>query len=94
MSRLTTLESLGSELAAAAADGDWARVLELDAARGELIAALSAEGGAAVRAALEQALAVTREALARAEDARSGVADELRGLRRGQRGAHAYQGKA
>jgi hypothetical protein len=33
---------------------------------------------------------VTREALARAEDARSGVAEELRGLRRGQRGAHAY----
>jgi hypothetical protein len=90
MTQLMTLEALGRELAAAATAGDWTRVLELDSARGEVLAGLPADGGAAVRAALEQALAVTREALARAEDARSGVAEELRGLRRGQRGAHAY----
>lgn len=89
---LAALGALGRELAAAAAAEDWPRVLELDERRAGLLAALPLDGRADVRTALEEALALTRELLERAEGARTAVGAELRGLRRGQRGANAYHG--
>jgi len=90
------IERLSRDMLAAARAGEWARVGELEAERGELIGqffaqSLDAADAQALADGIRRVLESDRLTLSLGGDEREALKERMTGLARGSKAAHAYQ---